>query len=665
MAELARADDELGGSASITRRITGRPTAPPLVASVELERAFAWLLAFAPTVYLALSGGGYDVVPRSQVGIALWWVLLLGALVGLLPIARPGRVGWAALALLAAFLAWTWIAAGWSQSEERTLTEAGRVAAYLGVLALGLSVVSRRSARSLLNGLACAVALVAVLAVLSRLVPSWFPANSTARFYATDRLSYPFDYSDGVGEFAALGLPLLLFAATGARTIAGRALSAAGLPVISMCLAMTVSRGGVLAAAVGLVAFFALADDRLPRLFTGAVAAAGSAISVAALVANPGVRTEFLTSGPGSQRHAVLLVLVLACAAVAAAVVAFELARRRFARPAWLSVSRGGAQAVTALIAAGVIAAVIVLIASGADHRLWTDFKKPNPPSTGGQYSRLFSISGSHRYQYWRAALHAFRAHPLKGIGPGTFEFYWAQHNSLGEFVRNAHSLWIETLAEDGIIGALLIVGLFGLVLIAGSVRALRAAPPMRLVIATGTAGVFGFCAAAAFDWVWQLAAVPFVGLLLAAAAMAPSAERERSMAGRRAWIPRGLLALAAIPALWAIVVPLAETVAIRSSQSAAQRGEVIAALSDAATARRLEPGAATPWLQQALLLEKLRDIPGAEHAIVNAEARESTNWRIWLVGSRIATEADHPRVALGAYRRARRLNPTSPIFRP
>ena len=45
----------------------------------------AWTLAFSVVFYLALSNGGYDTIVRSQVGIAVWWIVLLGALAGVLP----------------------------------------------------------------------------------------------------------------------------------------------------------------------------------------------------------------------------------------------------------------------------------------------------------------------------------------------------------------------------------------------------------------------------------------------------------------------------------------------------------------------------------------------------------------------------------------------------
>ncbi len=52
------------------------------------ERLAVWLIAFVAIVYLALSGGGYDTIARSEVGVIVWWVVLIGALVGVLPRAR-------------------------------------------------------------------------------------------------------------------------------------------------------------------------------------------------------------------------------------------------------------------------------------------------------------------------------------------------------------------------------------------------------------------------------------------------------------------------------------------------------------------------------------------------------------------------------------------------
>ncbi len=43
--------------------------------------------------------------------------------------------------------------------------------------------------------------------------------------------------------------------------------------------------------------------------------------------------------------------------------------------------------------------------------------------------------------------------HWLKGFGPGTFQLVWLPRAHVVSYVRNAHSLYIETLTDAGIIG--------------------------------------------------------------------------------------------------------------------------------------------------------------------------------------------------------------------
>jgi O-antigen ligase len=546
----------------------------------------AWLVGFAPIVYLAFSGGGYDVIVRSELGLVACWAVLLAALVGMVPRAGLTRASWTAVALLGAFLAWTWIAVGWSSSEERTLVEVARVATYLGVFLGGWCVAAGGGGRALVNGVVSAIATVAGLAFLYRLVPSIFPADTGARFFYVARLQWPFEYADGVGEFVALGLPLLAAIGVCARTFAGRIAAAAGFVLAAVCLGLTGSQGGLLAALVGLVVL--------------------------------GLLWPWRTRFTVKARRAV----------------------------AWS-------------LAAAVSLAIVLFIATGAAQDAWTTFKRPK---LHGQ----LSLSGSHRYQYWQAAFHAFRSEPWHGIGPGTFQFYWAQHGSLKEFVLNAHSLYFETLAELGIVGVAFIGCLFVIVLATGIRRAIRAKSTERITVVGAVAGFAAFCAAAAFDWVWQIGVIPMVALLLAAVALNAKDENGTSVhlpLRRAGTVTRSVLGLAALVCLVAILVPVSETVAVRKSQAAAASGRYRAALADAATAHRLEPGAAITWLQRALILEQLKRPGPALAAVLQAETREPTNWRIWLIASRLATEAGRPVQALSDYRRARSLNPSSPLF--
>lgn len=655
-----------------------RPKLPvKRVAADSGRRGLAWGLAVLLSVYLGLSGGGYDILVRSEVGVIVWWFVLLGVLVGALPRAGIPRAGWIATALLTGFLVWTWIGLSWTSSHELTLDSVCRLSTYLGVFLLGLCALSADTARSLVNGLGCGIAAVSALAIMSKLTPSLFPADTASSFYATARLSYPFDYADGVGEYAALGLPVVLYMATGGRTLPGRALATAALPVVLLCLAMTVSRGGILAAVVGTIAFLALVPDRIPRLPTLAIAAAGIGVSMVALLHRPALR-DSITAAPATERHSMLAIL---CAVVAASAVAQALsilAARRVSRPRMLHVSRRGAQRVTGAIVLATVAAVVVGLASGTVADLWHQFKLWQPAAHSNQYSRLLSVAGSHRYQYWQIAWRAFTGSPLHGIGPGTFSYYWDQHTTHAEKILNAHSLWFETLAETGIVGWLLLAGFFAVAMIGGAMRALRASGAARALIATCTAAVFAFAAAASFDWIWQIGVVPMVMMLLAAAAFAagrdpltqpvpaaasPATRASGWWASARALLPRALLGVGAVLAIVLIAIPLASTVWFRASQAAAARGDLRRALADANTAQAIEPGAASPYLQRALVLEQANDIRGAQREISAAIAREPRNYVLWLTAERIATEADHPRVALADYLRARSLYPTSTVF--
>jgi O-Antigen ligase len=640
----------------------------PNARASEVRKGLAWCLAVLLSVYLGLSGGGYDIVVRSEIGLVIWWFVVLGVLVGALPRAQIPRAGWIAAALLAGFLVWTWIGMSWSSSHELTLDEVCRLSTYLGCFLLGLCALGADTARSLVKGLGCGITIVAALGLLSKLTPGLFPANTAATFYDTPRLSYPFDYTDGVGEYAALGIPLVLYMATGARTLLGRAAAAGALQVVLLCLAMTVSRGGILAACLGMVAFIALVPDRIPRLPTLVIAAVGIAVLMLGLLHRAALR-DSLAAAPAPERHSMLLILcvvIVGCALLQALTVTLM---RRASRPRWLLVSRRGAQAITGGIVLLILIVVAVGVAVGTASHLWHDFKLWLPASHSNQYFRLLSLAGSHRYQYWQIAWKAFESSPLHGIGSGTFRYYWEQHTTYSEYILNAHSLWFETLAETGIVGWLLLTGFFAVVMVGGIVRALRSEGAQRTLIATATAGVFAFCAAAAFDWVWQIAVVPMVTMLLASvlfvsdetSAGTPAASGPRARGNRLG--TRMPLVLGGIVAMILIAIPVASTVALRASQAAVHSGDLQKALADANTAQAIEPGAASPYVQRALVLEQANDIKRASTAIAAAIAHEPTNYQIWLIASRIATESDQPARALADYSRAEALYPTSTIW--
>jgi O-antigen ligase len=640
---------------------------------VDLRATGAWGLACLLVVYLGLRGGGYDPLVRGEIGVAVWWVVLLGVATGVLPLIRVQRSAWIAIGLFAAFAVWTALGISWSTSAERSTAELARVATYGGVLVLGVMVFSRRTARHGLNGVATGIAVVAGLAVASRLHPSAFPADQVPEFLGTTskRLNYPLNYADGLASFLALGLPVLLGVAGSARTIAGRALAAGALPVVVLGMFLTDSRGGVLALIFGLVAFYALVPDRLPKLVTALVAGAGSAILVAAVTDRADLQNGLGTALAHRQGDELIGFVLVTIAGVALIQAAIALVDRHVERPAWMVVPRR-----RAAIAAGVALAlaVVVAVAVGVPGKLsdqWDSFKQPEAAPAAANatnvFDRLQNLSGSRRYQYWNVAWDAFESEPVHGIGPGTFEFRWLEHGRPYEFVRNAHSLFLETLAELGIVGLLLLLGLLGwLVAVIGrAALSSRGDPGRRVIAATCAAGVLAFCGGALVNWTWQIGVIPITTLLLAAVGLAVARTGRSGRRSRRATAPPVRIAfgvLAAV-ALVAIAIPLSATDALRTSQADARGNNLAGALSRANDALAMQPYAATPRLQRGLVLEAAGRFAPAAAAVRGAIAREPDNWRLWLVLSRIEGKAVHPHAAVQAYLKARSLNPGSPIF--
>jgi O-Antigen ligase len=643
---------------------------------VDAPAIAAWSLAFVLVVYLALRGGGYDIVVRSEAGIAVWWIVLLGALAGILP-TRLGVRGWIPIALLAGFAAWTGLAIGWSTSAEQSVIELGRVAAYLGVLVLAIALQGRTAARHTVNGLACAIGLVTVLAVLSRLHPQAFPPNQHFQFLGPQsarKLSYPLGYWNALADFAAMGVPLLLAVTVAGRTIAGQAVAAAILPLTAVCVYFTVSRGGVIALGVGIVVFLVLVPRRLEAVATLLVSAAGAAILLRVTSQRPALTSGLITHAAIAQGTDVLWIAIAVCLAVAMLQVAISLAATRLDRPALLAPDRRTTATLALALAVGIVAVGVAASVPGKLAHAWHDFKQPTSGAGISQntvFARLEAANGNGRYQFWQSALHAAETHPWRGIGPGTFQFWWAQHATGPGVIRNAHSLYFETLAETGIIGLALLGGMLLWFVAVAVLRAAREPPGLRVWLAGASASLAVFLFAAAVEWVWQLAAIAATALILGAVIIAGRGDspeervtpqqQNRGLAARL--LPRAVLASLALVALGAVLVPLAGQVAIRASQAAVARGNLSAALTDSLEAQRVQPYSSSAHLQEALVLEAAGELGPAAAAARTATADSPTDWTTWLTLARIDARRGATHAALVELHRLRELNPYFSLF--
>jgi O-Antigen ligase len=634
------------------------------------EAVSAWALAGTVVLYLSVDGGGYDLVVRSQVAIVVWWIVLVGAAWGLLPLTRWTRAAWLALGLFGGFVAWTALATTWSLSSERTLDELSRVACYLGLLLLGISIHRERgrAVRHTIHAVAAAIALVACLALASRVRPDLFgAAHQTASYLpgTEGRLGWPLNYWNALAALLALGLPLLLSIATSARTLPAQAAAAAAISIVTLCSYLTFSRGGAVAAGVGLLAFFAFSPERLAKLATAVVTAAGGAVLILAAEHRPALEQGLSSAAARHQGDTLLVAVIVVCAGVALAQTGVGLAVRHGTPARWLRFTPDRARA---MVLAAVAAGIVVALLAGAPSRIshaWQEFKHPNATALrADSIARFGTASGNGRYDYWKVAVDATRGHVLGGSGAGTYQLLWSPRAPYFSYVQNAHSLYVETLAETGGVGLALLVS-FVLVVLGAAVRLWQRSRYEARVRAAGVTGaLIAFLVAASSDWIWQVPALPAAFLLLAAAVLAPGSPGPRTLArGLSRSVRLGAAALA-VASLVAIAVPLATVSKVRESQAAVVSGDPARALADARAAARLNPGAASAEVQLALVLELQRDIPGALAAAQRAANDEPSNWSTWLVVSRLQAEAGRPAPSLAAYQRSRALNPRSPVFK-
>lgn len=640
-----------------------------LGARVDPAALSAGGLTFGLVTFLALHDGGYDEILRSEVGVAVWWIVLLTALAGLKP-GRIGAAGWVTVGLLAAFATWTGMALGWSVSAGDTMTEFAREATYLGFLVLAIALQGRAAARHTVAGLTAAISLATVLAVLSRLHPQWFPAGDQYRFLgagAVRRLSYPINYWNALAAFAAIGVPLLVSTALTARRIATRACATAVLPLSVLCLYLTESRGGVLELAVGLAVLLVLCPRRLEALGTLTTGAVGGAILVWAASDRGALRSGARSAAAIHAGAAVIGIAIVACAGVALIAVTQALLTRYLARPRLLTATRRQTIRRTSVALAVLATVGVAAGAPGTMVAQWDRFKAPPAAgpavSSATLFSRLQAVNGSGRYQYWQAAVHANASAPWTGTGPGTFRYWWAAHATTDGSVLNAHSLYMETLAETGLVGLAILLSLLLAVAVTAVRRTLDASAPvgLRLTLAGATAALATFLTAAAVEWVWQLAAIAAAALSLMAVLVAGQAERPMPVLASRP--RRALLVALAIGALATIAIPLAGALAVRQSQTAAATGDLAAAYAASVRATALEPYAAAPRLQEALVLEAQGRLAAAAVQASAATRAAATDWQTWLTLAQIEARRGDLAPALTALRHARALNPRSALF--
>jgi hypothetical protein len=619
----------------------------------------------AAIFFLSYANGGFESTTRAYAAIGAWWLIGVGAALGIGSAqSRLSRLTTAVVFLFALFAVWTLVSMAWAPDAERAFEEFCLVSLYVAVLILSLFLARVVPASFIAGGVALGLSAIAAVALVSRLFPSTFgvaPGSGILHTLAV-RLSFPVGYWNGLAIEVALAVPLLLAAMCSEHSRLVRAVAALPFPIIAADMYLASSRGAFVAAGIAAVAFILLAPRRWPALAAAAVAGLAAAAAVAELVhkkalvtAQTNPTTGLLSGLAVHQGHHAALLIAVTCIVTSLV---------------WLGVSEVGHRLSTPPPGVGWITAgvLVVLVIGGvaAAHpvRFFDEFRSNQTNAVAGSSTfvtdHLLSSSGSGRWQFWGAAVSQFRAHPLKGGGAGSWEFWWLQHNSLkGVFTQVAHSLYLETMAELGIIGLLLLLGWLVLALV-GAIRSALALSSSYVAALTATGIAFFF--AASYDWVWQLSGIAVVGvgslgIALGVLPAGPAAARSRSV------LLRPALALLAVAAIVPQVVVLAAGIHLNNSHVAASEGDPARARSEALAAKAVEPWAASPYLQLGQLAEGEGQMDKAHYWLSKAIHRSPQNWQLWLIASQIDVYRGRVDAATRELHEAKNLNPLGSVF--
>ncbi|HSC91902.1 MAG TPA: O-antigen ligase family protein [Gaiellaceae bacterium] len=562
---------------------------------------------------LAFANGGYFA---TEWGIA---ALLLALAAGTALLLRDrvdlGRLDLAPAAALALLALWQLASLLWAPGPTEPVLEAERTLVYLALALAAPLVVSRASAPWLAGGLLAGVSAVAGWALATRLRPGWLTG------FDPGQLSEPIGYWNALGILAVVGLLLAAGAVVGG-SLQARVAVAPLLPVLAATLALTFSRGSWLALGVGLAVLAALVPHRL-RAAALLVPVAVPAAAAAALAMSLGGLAERDATIDAARRDGAGLALALVLLAAATAAAAYGAARLERAY-----VPSPRARRAWALVLAAAAAAVVsgALVAAGnpvdAVGRAYDAFTAPLPAASGDLGDRLVSASGNGRADYWRVAWDEVAANPLHGGGAGSYERWWLERRPTAFAARDAHNLYLESLAELGPLGLALV-----LVAVAAPLAVAWRARHAPAAVGAGAA-LAAVVAHAAVDWDWEIPAVAGSALLagFVVLASARTGVTRELRPGVRA------VALAAlVPLLAAAAVAHGGNRAAATAEDALDRGDAAAALDAADRARRF-----APWSTEALRLraEARRlsgDDAGADADLAEAIALDDGDWRLWL----------------------------------
>jgi hypothetical protein len=625
----------LGGVSTITEWASARRTSAP-----NLLGAAVGFLIVAP---LAASDGGYWPTAWSWTTLVFAWVAVVALLIrDTLRISILERLF---LFSIGGFATWIAVSLVWTMSTTRTLLELERALAYLAMLLATVVLLRRGAYRSLLGGAWAAIVVICTYALATRLFPERLGVFDPIAGY---RLSEPFGYWNALGIFACMGAVLALGLAARADSVVVRCVAAASLLVLLPTVYFTFSRASWIALGVGLASAILLDPRRLHLIAAALALALAPAVGVA-LAFRSDALTRLGVTVDDASREGHRLAGLLFALAVLNGLVAFALAyaEGRIAIPSRV---RRGYAAVLAVAALLAISAAFVRFGSPPTlvHRVHDSILNPEPNAQEDLNSRLSNLSSRGRVTGWTVARRDAAAHPVLGSGAGTFELYWLEHRPSRMKIRDAHSLYLETLAELGPVGLAILCSALAMP-VAAAIRARRHA-----LVPAALGAYVAYLVHAGVDWDWEMTAVTITALLCGTAALV------RSRSDSEVPISRGWrLGLIGVPLALAAIgfVGVKGNGALSDARDDADGGRWAASQADAEKAQPWLPWSSDPWQMAGEAQLATGERRAAEQSFRTAISKDPNDPELWQ-GLAYATRGIERRQALT---RALQLNPRDP----
>ena len=610
----------------------------------------ATLAASGALLFVALFFGS-GVSDGRLFWIGAFGVLALAVGAALGPVPVPRGAGAVALCLLGVLTAWVGLTMAWSIAPDRSWDAFNRMLVYCAFAGLGLLAVRvPRPARTVAGGLAVLVGGVLAWALLGKVIPSLFPDGARVA-----RLRNPIGYWNALAVVAATAIPLgLWLAASVAHRRWARVSGALLVYLAELVVVLTYSRAGIAVAIVVGAGWVWLTRDRLESLAALVVVTPVAGLVALWAFSRPAITDDLQTYASRVDDGAWFGLLICVGAAVVGVAVWFTAGlalpeeRRRV-----YTVRLGAVVGVVAL------AAVAAVLASSGG-KVLDEFRGTSGKEVTQNPTRLAELSSSNRWTWWKEAWSLFTDSPAGGKGAATFEIARRGIRVGSITTTEPHDLPLQFLAETGIVGFLLLLGMVGAGVVASRTALRRVAVEERAAVAALALGAGAFVLHALVDIDWEFVAVGAPAFLVLGVLVGLGAER---------WVERPVVAVgvsvAAVGVLYSLVAPNVSGRLVDSAYNAIAAGKTAEALSDGRSARWLNPLAVDPLLALGDAEAAKPDHLAALRRYREAVALEPENSSTWYALGSFELFTSQYRAALHDLDRAYGLDPYGPAGRP